>query len=240
MTPAELDRARQALEDAVRPTAQCLPTERLGDVHTPDELEHINECARCQAEVALWEAFSGVATPAAEKAAVEWVVADVRRRRVAQISSGWRRTAWTAAAASGIMRPARLLAAVATVFLAVSVGYVAWNRERRALNPQPPGQVYRDAGLSTIAPIGDVRAAPTELAWKGIDAADRYEVLVLEVDGTILWRGSAAVSRIALPRSLIAQIVPGKTVVWKVSALNGSGTVIAVSATQKFRVTVGS
>jgi hypothetical protein len=82
-----------------------------------------------------------------------------------------------------------------------------------------------------------VTASPSALTWVAVPAAERYDIEVLQVDRTLLWRTSSPVPHVALPASVVAQLTPGKTVIWEVNAVNASGTVIAVSGTQRFRVT---
>ena len=169
---------------------------------------------------------------------MQWVAAEVRRRRrVSEMDAGTaappRGNAW------GMLRPRFFLAAAATGLLAASVGYVVWDREPRVRDLAATVQQYRTAQLHAIAPVGDIRAAPAVLEWVSSGEAETYEVVVLEVDRTILWRGSSVVPRAMLPASLIAQFAPGKRVLWEVRALNRSGAVIAASGTQQFRVTAG-
>ena len=118
------------------------------------------------------------------------------------------------------------------------VGYLAWDPEPRVGQPAPGEQVNRTATVDVVAPIGDVPKAPAELAWVAVDGAARYEVQVLEVDRTILWRTTSLSERVLLPASVVERIVPGKTLLWEVTAIGGSGTSIASSGTQRFRVPI--
>jgi len=54
----------------------------------------------------------------------------------------------------------------------------------------------------------------------------------------VLWRTSSTSTRVVLPRELVAQLVPGKTVLWNVTARSATGAAIASSDTQRFRVSV--
>jgi hypothetical protein len=96
--------------------------------------------------------------------------------------------------------------------------------------------VYRTVQVKAIAPLGDVAAAPRVLEWAPFSGAVAYDVQMLEVDRALLWHGTASSPRIDLPSSLIAELAPGKTVLWEVTARNAAGAVVAESGTQRFRV----
>jgi len=48
---------REALRASLARTPTCIPLERLGEPLTEHEREHVQECARCQTELALREEF---------------------------------------------------------------------------------------------------------------------------------------------------------------------------------------
>jgi hypothetical protein len=192
MTPAETAAARAALDAASRPTPSCLPFDRLGGDLTATEREHVSGCARCQTELTLFAELNDPAPAAGEGAAVQWVVAELRRRRSHASadrrsgSAGWR-----------VLRLPGLLAAAAAAVFVLAVGYVAWDREPRSR----PARCRRlsHAQLQVLAPSGDVRAAPRDLEWSPVDGAASYDVVVLEVDRTVLWQGASTTARSRCP-----------------------------------------
>jgi hypothetical protein len=229
------DAAAKTLRAAVDPTATCVPLERLEGPLTRDEQDHIATCPRCQTELSLLEQFDSSTPARDEGAAVPWIVSELRRRRAgeagesreARVGSGW---------LAGLRwRPLGLAAGV--LVAAVVVGYIATDREPQLRDDTSTNVGYRTEQISVVAPVGDVAVAPSELTWLAVPAAERYDIEVLQVDRTRLWRASSPVPHLALPASVIAQLAPGKTVIWEVNAVNASGTVIAVSGTQRFRVT---
>jgi hypothetical protein len=234
VTPSERDRVRQALKAGVQRTAECIPIERLGAALTSAERDHSIACQRCQTEIAVWNAVDDPASAPDEDAAVQWVVEELHRRRSFKGSTSPQRSAWPVLGSRG------LLAVAATVLLAASVVFLARDREPRVGDRQTTEQTYRTAQLQVVAPVGDVREAPAGLQWLPVAGAEQYEIVVLEVDRTILWRGSSPTPRVTLPASLVAQFVSGKTVVWEVTARNRSGDAIALSGAQRFRVSPGS
>jgi hypothetical protein len=84
--------------------------------------------------------------------------------------------------------------------------------------------------------VGDVVTAPRSLEWIPFTGAATYDVELLEVDRASLWRGTASQPRTEIPSNVITQLVPGKTVLWQVTARNAAGDVLAASGPQQFRV----
>ena len=125
--------------------------------------------------------------------------------------------------------------AAAALAIAVAVGYVVRDPEP-GVRATHTTEVYRTSRLNGIAPLGDREEPPRVIEWAAFDGAAVYDVEVFEVDRSTLWRGSSSATRIAIPLSLSAQFVPGKSVLWEVKARNASGVVVADSGAQQFRV----
>lgn len=121
--------------------------------------------------------------------------------------------------------------------VAATLGYVVWDREP-ALPPATGEQVYRSASIDIVSPSGDMAGPPRELVWVAWPAAARYDVRVLEVDGTVVWRATSLSPRVDLPDDVIARSVPGKTLIWEVLARDGMGRAVAESGPQRFRVPI--
>src|SRR5262245_18636603 len=108
MMSAQSAAARAALDAASRTTPACLSFERLGGELTAMEREHVAACARCQTELTLLAEFNESIPAPDEGAAVQWIVAELRRRRSQSAASagswdrGWR-----------LLRPPHRLAAAA-------------------------------------------------------------------------------------------------------------------------------
>lgn len=215
-------------DQALRPGPQCIPLERIGEALDERERGHLARCARCQAERALWEQFDAATPDADEGAAVQWIAAELKRRR-----SG----------APAPVRPVRwwqrlpgLVAAAATLTVAVGVGYMAWRPEPGLDGVSPTTTVYRAARLEALAPQGDVDAAPRQLAWRAVPGAARYHIALSEVDGTLLWRTTTDATLANLPPDVTARLVPAKTVTWSVTARSAGGEILAESGPLRFRV----
>ena len=227
------DRAREELERQLQPTPHCIPIERLGDALTKVERDHLAVCARCQAELALWQSFADSTPVPDENGAVEWVASELHRRRAESRtgSAGAVTANWLTRLGSRT-----LVAVAASVLLALA--YVAWDPEPEIDEPQSAQHDRRTTRVEVVAPLGDLKTAPKELIWVAVDGAVRYDVRVLEIDGNILWSAFSSVARVDLPAAVTSQFVPGKSIDWQVAALDIDGAPLAVSGTQRFRVLV--
>ena len=218
---------RTALDRAVHPTPDCIAIERLGEARTAAESAHMKDCVRCQTEFALWQEFDQSSPSADDALAVQWIVAELSRRRAQPASAADRAWRWPSLP--------RFAAAAATLAVTGMIGYGLWDPEP-SVRVHQDAKVYRTVVVQAIAPLGDVTAAPRVIEWAAVAGAVAYDVQVLEVDRVPMWRGSASEPRIEIPAQVLAQLVPGKTVLWDVTARNASGAVVAESGTQQFRV----
>ena len=102
----------------------------------------------------------------------------------------------------------------------------------------PSVSTLRATSIQLIEPVEDIKLAPLLFRWEKLTQATTYQVLVFEVDHVELWSGNSATATLTLPDTLKKQLLPGKTVLWKVVALDGQGKQIAESETKKFRIAV--
>jgi hypothetical protein len=223
-------------------THDCVPLERFGEALTAQERDHVAHCVRCESEMALWEEFRDATPSADEGGAVQWIVADLGRRGVGSAAPAGRpsigqaaRVWWASWAA--LLRPQALAAVAGALLAVVSIGYVLQDREP-SIGDAPAGEVYRSARIDVAGPTGDLSTPPTGFHWVSVPGADSYDVQVLEVDRTILWRTSTREPRVDVPPAVAARFVPGKTILWHVTARRRDGTAMAQSGTERFRVRV--
>ncbi|HEX9164166.1 MAG TPA: hypothetical protein VF980_20860 [Thermoanaerobaculia bacterium] len=226
--------ARMNWKKELRPTTECPSIERLAGELNAQEREHVAHCARCEAEVALWNEFRDGAITIEEAPVVRWVSDEIRRR--VEPARTVPTNVVPLASRRPVFRP-RMLAAAAMLIIAITIGYVVQNHEP-SVNVPFNTNVYRSSSIAVTTPVGDVAAAPKELQWKEVAGATSYGVTVSEVDGTVLWQGETRDSRIQLPSSVSSQFVPAKTILWEVTARRGA-SVLAQSGQQKFRVAPG-
>jgi hypothetical protein len=124
-----------------------------------------------------------------------------------------------------------------TLALSLSL-YLSNRQERPSLRTDSFGsQQMRSGDLRLTAPSGELQRVPQEFRWEALPAAKSYSIQLLEVDGTILWSGKSAENFLAVSPELQAMMRPGKALLWKVTALDASGTQIADSSRERFRIT---
>lgn len=209
-------------------TAECVPIELLDADLTSAQRFHLNHCARCQAELALWKRMQEKVQTPEEAAAVTAISKEVRRR--------------TEASPSNIVPMPRstspfMLAAAAALVIAIGIGIFVERREPSIENPITDTGAYRSAAIEVIAPPPEVSAAPAALQWKPVAGATTYDVRIFEVDGTPVWQGSTRETHIEIPAPVVTKFVPGKSNLWQVRARRDH-TVIADSGQQRFRVSI--
>lgn len=130
---------------------------------------------------------------------------------------------------------------VALVITALGIGFL-----RRPQEPQLNANagngpaIYRSQEIQVIAPSGEMAEAPKILQWKPVSGAARYKVSIMEVDEVPLWSGETRDSNLTIPISTRARMLPGKPVLWRVTALDVQGRVLATSQVQRFSVRLKS
>jgi len=209
----------------------------LASAHAALESDpHLRGCAHCRNEVELLRTFESEAATAEESAAVAWISAELGRRE-----SPWRRRAsrslWDVLT-SWIPAPApRWLPAAAMACLLVIAGGLYLNNRRPAGVPDDvsQGSTWRSTQVGIVSPVGDVAAAPAELAWRRVDGATQYHVRLLELDGAEIWSADTAEAGIAIPPQVRAQLQPGRSFRWQVAARNQQGR-IAESSLHSFHI----
>jgi hypothetical protein len=225
--------AAEILKTGLQPSSECLDADRLEGPLSTRESAHVDECPRCRTQVALYREFMDSTPTPDEGAAVSWITHELRRRATATgrpsaaaAIGGW----W-----AGLFRY-RAAFAAAAVILVASVGYLALDREPALREPTPGTGAYRQLEIPVRGPVGELQAPPPTFEWQTVSGAVRYDVVLLEVDGTPVWNASVTATRVATPPSIEARMVPGKTLRWKVVARDAAGVAIAETQTHEFRV----
>jgi hypothetical protein len=218
------------LKPHLQRTSECVAVERLGEVLTEAEQAHVRGCARCEAELTLWQSFDEARPAADEGAAVQWIVSELKRRRepdaARRAHRGW-----------FVWRP---LVGLAAVLLAIGGGFLFRNPEPQLAQPTASPHRYRTETIKVVGPTGDLSSAPPALSWVALTHAVEYDVQVLEIDQTRLWSTTVRDARVELPQAVLARVLPGKTLHWLVTARDQSGRQIGESGTQSFRVVVAA
>src|SRR5579871_5635599 len=195
----------QMLRSALQPGPECpsvVQLERLLDhASTSPELPlHVESCTYCQNELHMLKEFRSGAIRASEAQAVRRITAQLQarsgnilKRRQPRDRESWWRALWT----TPWLAPAGL--AVAGLLIAVGINLQYRGAPPIVHTPGAGDEVLRSNAVSVTAPVGDVQQAPSDVEWLPAANAARYEVRLLEVDGTELWRAESAGVRIAFP-----------------------------------------
>jgi hypothetical protein len=225
------DGTRARLKRRLQRTSQCIPLDQFENELHESEQDHLASCTRCQSEFALWQALRDTAE-ADDDESVNRVAAELARRLP------WKRPTQVGAGYRGKRPHARAVLAAAATVLAAAVGYVMWDPEPGVENAATVEHEYRSAGIRVLSPAEELDRAPDELTWQPVSGDVRYDVRVLEVDGTLLWSTLSVTPGVRLPPAVLAEFVPGKTIVWDVTARNSAGVAVAHSGTHRVRVRV--
>jgi hypothetical protein len=220
----------ESWKSALRAGPECLSIERLAAGHwTADEQRHVAGCPACQAEIQLWVSFRDDA-PGEDSAVVQEIAA--------RLAVGRRPSPGRVIGRIGPLVASPWMRMAAAVLIVAGLGYFAIDREPGLRRPGGETSTYRSGAVQLVAPLEDVSSAPTEFTWVVVPGAVRYDVVVREVDGTVLWSASSAASPLPVPSEVVRRFVTGKTLSWSVSARAAQGDVLATSSGQRFRVTV--
>ncbi|MDA1313095.1 MAG: hypothetical protein O2968_07155 [Acidobacteria bacterium] len=249
---------RLILREASGPTPDCLSDDELMAAFESENgagdriTQHMAECAHCQAEVALMRDFHEAEAGADEQGHVAWIAEQLKasfvesetvernapahpRREVKSRGSFLRdffgtnpfaTTAWAGASAA----------------LLVAGGLWIQDATRSTLAPGviDGPQVFRTTSIEGLSPRGDLTAPPESFEWNAVDGATAYKIEAMEVDRSIVWALQTESAAVAAPAQLRAIAVPGKTLLWRVSAVNSAGQTVAISEVERFRVAVQS
>lgn len=132
------------------------------------------------------------------------------------------RRSWLGWAAAGVA--VLLLAAAAILFLPQS--------SRPPDFPDGGIRSVRGDGLEIIGPAGTSAELPKDLAWKAIEGAAEYSVIVEGIDP--VWTAETRDASISIPAEVSARLIPGRTYFWRVKAYAAEGTLVASSARTAF------
>ncbi len=234
---------RQELREALDRENGCPPLEELEFLTASVNpalsavAHHVQSCPYCQTELRLLRRFRAGDLEESEKEPIRLITERLAARAAGinparalpRTPESW----WKALFAAPW--PAAAAVTMAGILLVVAVG-VPGERSSPATRPSAGSEVLRSNLLSILSPIGDLHDVPNEIRWQAVPGAARYDVQLLEVDRTELWRARTAEAHIVLPPPVRARIVPVNTLLCKVSALDASGHVIAQSSVVRFRL----
>jgi len=237
---------RDILKSTLAPTAGCLKPEQLealleGKHSNP----HLAECPRCQSELSMLKAFESAAPLREEGAAVAWIGAQLDRElesiknplrggRVRATAQGLQsQGTWVSNMLGGMRWALPAAAAVVIAIAGVVMLRSSKEPELRAKAIEQP-VIYRSLEVEIASPVGEVKQLPEELRWRAFAGAESYKVIVMEIDNTPLWSSETRQTSLTIPPAVRAKMLPGKPILWQVTALGAQARVLGTSQIQRF------
>ena len=193
----------------------------------PAGLAHIKECAACEHELAnLREFMAADAGSHAEDLA--WMEARLRPAAPPRVRRDW--LAWLPSA------PLPRFAFTCAAALLVIAGGIQLRQMAGPSLEDSRSLTVRSSQIRLLAPSGDLGTAPAEFRWEPVAQSASYEVILTEVDGAPLWSARTNQANLNAPERIQQQMLPRKSMLWRVRALDQHGVVIAESSSERIRL----
>jgi hypothetical protein len=239
---------RDVLKSTFAATPECLSPEQLEALLDGKQSHsHLTNCPRCQAELALLKTFESGSPLPDEGAAVAWISSHLDRQLDSIKNPSRVRAAtqnletegsWLARNLGIIGIKGWRWALPATVLVAAVVVGVTLLRPPKEPDLQANAgghpAVYRSQEIQVVGPVGDLQQVPRRLQWQAFPGAQLYKVGVMEVDNSSLWKAETKETSVEIPASLRVKMLPGKPILWQVTAVDAQGRVLGTSQIQRF------
>ncbi len=232
------DQVRREWQQSLQTGPACLALDRLGEPLSAEEQAHVVGCARCRTELEMFAAYEANEPIAGEGLSVAWIA---QRAKRAVLDSAAPAMPAAPTAAPAVVAPKvtwglpRWALAAASLAVVLGGATLLWS-PAPSVAPIVPGDIYRASRVEVTSPTGDIPAAPTELRIAVVPGAIRYDVRLIEVDGTELWRASTTAPTVPVPREVSALALPAKTLIWQIVATDTQQRVLAESGDVRFRL----
>ena len=224
--------SNQKVSQALAHTGDCPALDQLIELlaaKDPATEAHLGACPHCTTELALYREFQQPAVRPEEKADIEAIVARLRQNSPVP-KAAW----WTSLWSIKFMAPASVAMA------AVLVGLFLWVPSQTNLRMAPHvsggDDAMRSARVEILSPTGTLLDAPSKLEWQAVRGATSYRISLEEVDRTAVWSGTVDQTSVSLSPEVRAKVVPSKTFLWQVLAVDAKGAVIGDSGAQRFKM----
>jgi hypothetical protein len=227
-------------QEAAAETKDCLPLETLEQMmdNTSRDTKaaaHLSGCAHCQTELAMLKNFE-LSTPSADEgAAVAWIAAQLQRRQNAPVAQQKvaRVPFWRAMFRVPYMAGAAALAAVLIFGFSL---YHGNSDGPGKINPALGNGQFRSGAIHLVSPIADQNSTPAEFRWDAVQGASSYTIELKDVAGITLASANSAQNVLPATPEMKANMVSGKPLKWKVTALDANGKEIANSSMEQFKI----
>jgi hypothetical protein len=232
---------RDILKSTLAPSSACLAPEQLEALlNGKTSNSHLADCPRCQAELSMLKSFESTTPLHNEGAAVAWISANLERElenmknpargRAAKAQGSWM------AGLFGLRGMRWALPAAALAVVAIAGAIMLRSAKEPELQANNSGQpaIYRSQEVEVVSPVGEVNLVPAELRWQKFAGAESYKVVLMEIDKSLLWAHETKEVNAELPASVRAKMLPGKPILWQVTALDAQARILGTSQVQRF------
>ena len=232
---------REILRQSLAAGMDCPPIEKLEsllgqDASSVELARHVETCAHCLTELNLLRSFQTEPRDQEEADAVRLIESRLRPVLDGRAPQEAPRRWWTQLFTVRWLSPVAIAAACALIAIAIGLQLKHEPAPTLTAFNSTGGEVLRSGAVSLIAPLGDVTEVPTTVRWQPVPDAVQYEVRLLEVDHHQLWKAGVSLPEANLPRQVQSSIVPAKTLLLQVTAMDSSGRKVAESALSSFRL----
>jgi hypothetical protein len=228
-------------QQAVSATEDCLPLEVLERMTENNSIDtkaaaHLASCPHCQTELSMLRSFETSAPSADEGAAVAWIAAQLERRNATSAKPAVPRVPFWRT-----MFRVPYLAGAAALVVVVALGISMHNNS--GSHPVQIGgggnyvsSEFRTGAIHLLTPVGDISQAPSELRWDPYTGASNYSVELKDSIGVVITSTKTTQNFITLTPQMKANMLSGKPMKWKVTALDANGKEMANSSGGDFRI----
>jgi hypothetical protein len=228
--------------DATAATEECLPLEALEKMTGTAAADtkaatHLAGCPHCQTELSMLKSFEASVPSEDEGAAVAWIAAQLERRQNAANArpAVARVPFWRA------MFKMPYLAGAAALAVVLALGISLYH----GTNTEGPGKIgggnygnnaFRSGAIHLLSPVGEQSSAPAEFRWDAVPNASSYVVDLKDVANVTLASAKSTQNVLAATPEMRANMLSGKPLHWKVTALDASGNPLADSNGETFKI----
>jgi hypothetical protein len=232
---------REILRQSLAAGRDCPPIEKLEsllaqDASSVELARHVETCAHCLTELDLLRSFQTGPRDQEEADAVHLIESRLRPVLDARIPVETSMPWWKQLFTVRWLGPVAIAAACALTAIAIGVQLRHQPEPTLTALNRTGGEVLRSGSVSLIAPLGDVAEVPKTVQWQPVAGAAQYEVRLLEVDRTELWRTTVSSTEAGIPRQTQLSIAPAKTLLLVVTAMDSSGRKLGESQPSAFRL----
>lgn len=232
---------REILRRSLAAGRDCPPIEKLEslldqDAASVELARHVESCAHCLTELNLLRSFQTEPRDQEEANAVRLIASRLRPvagvRIPVEASQPWWKQLFTAR----WLGPAAIAAACGLIAIAIGVQLRHAPAPTLTAMNRTGEEVLRSGAVNILAPLGDVAEVPATVRWQPVPGAAQYEVRLLEVDRNELWKTTVSSAETGIPQQTQHSIVPAKTLLLVVTAMDSSGRKLGESQPSPFRL----